>query len=221
MSGQAAILISFIIYLAFFGWLGWRRGARREITVFFVALVAWLLLQEAGGTVISIANLGGAAVTFAREGGFGGSQAEAFAALGSAPDLVSADGSDTFLFVLWIMIFVGTYAITNSAVPDKDSHRNGWAALFGALNGLFFAMAFVPSLLALFAPDGDLPSDEELSDGLNIVTLLGSGLQLIWDGIASLWSVVESIGSLGLVVLLTLLLVLAATSIRGGAKVKS
>jgi hypothetical protein len=51
---------------------------------------------------------------------------------------------------------------------------------------------------------------------------LGGGLQLIWDGISSLWGVVTSAGNLGLVVLLTLLLVLAATTIRGGgAKAKT
>ena len=220
MTSQSAIIISFIIFLVFFGWLGWRRGARREITVFLIALISWLLLQQEGDMVVNIANLGGAAVTFAREGGFTGSQQDALAAIGSAPALVNDDARISFLFVVWVALFVGSYAISNVMIQDNKSVRNGWAILFGILNGLFFAVAFGPSLVALFAPDGEFSVVDE--DGLNLSGLLGGGLQLIWDGISSVWSVVLSAGNLGLVILLTLLLVLAATTIRGGgAKAKT
>lgn len=221
MTSQAAIIISFIIYLFFFGWLGWRRGARREITVFLIALIAWLLLQQEGDMIVNIANLGGAAVSFATAGGFtGGNQQDALAAIGSAPALVNDDARVSFLFVVWVALFVGSYALSNMMIDDKKSLRNGWAILFGILNGLFFAVAFGPSLVALFAPEGEFTVVDD--DGLNLSGLLGGGLQLIWDGISSLWGVVNSAGNLGLVVLLTLLLVLAATTIRGGgAKAKT
>jgi hypothetical protein len=219
MTSQAAIIISFIIYLFFFGWLGWRRGARREITVFLIALIAWLLLQQEGDMIVNIANLGGAAVTFAQAGGFTGSQQDAFTAIGSAPALVNADTRTSFLFVVWVALFVGSYALTNVMIEDKKSLRNGWAILFGVLNGLFFAVAFGPSLVALFAPGGEFTVVDE--EGLNLSGLLSGGLQLIWDGISSLWGVILSAGSLGLVLLLTLILVLAATTIRGGAKAKT
>jgi hypothetical protein len=219
MTGQAAIIISFIIFLAFFGWLGWRRGARRELTVFLIALVAWLLLQQEGDMIINIANLGGAALTFAQEGGFTGSQEDAFAAIGNAPALVAEESRTSFLFVAWVAIFVGSYILSNVMIDDKKSLRNGWAILFGILNGLFFAVAFGPSLVALFAPGGEFTIVDE--EGLNLSGLLGGGLQLIWDGISSLWSVVTSAGNLGLVILLTLLLVLAATTIKSGAKAKT
>ena len=216
---QAAIIISFLIYLFFFGWLGWRRGARREITVFLIALVAWLLLQQEGDTVVNIANLGGAAFTFATEGGFTGSQQDALAAISSAPSLVNDGARISFLFVVWVALFVGSYALSNVMIEDKMSKSNGWAILFGILNGIFFAVAFGPSLVAVFAPDGEftLVSD----NGLNLSGLLGGGLQLILDGIGSLWGVVSSAGNLGLVILLTAFLVLAATTIRGGAKAKT
>ena len=221
MTSQAAIIISFIIYLVFFGWLGWRRGARREIKVFLIALISWLLLQQEGDTIVSIANLGGAAVSFATAGGFtGGNQEDAFAAIGSAPALVNDDVRVSFLFVVWVALFVSSYVLTNTMIDDKRSLRNGWAILFGILNGLFFAVAFGPSLVALFAPNGEFTVVDD--DGLNLSGLLGGGAQLIWDGISSLWGVVTSAGNLGLVVLLTLLLVLAATTIRGGgAKAKT
>jgi hypothetical protein len=220
MTSQVAIIISFIIYLVFFGWLGWRRGARREITVFLIALVAWLLLQQEGDLVVNIANLGGAAFTFATQGGFTGSQQDALAAVGNAPSLVGDDARTPFLFVVWVALFVGSYALSNVMIEDKKSIRNGWAILFGVLNGLFFAVAFGPSLVALFAPDGEFTVVDD--EGLNLSGLFSGGLQLVWDGIRSLWEVVDSAGSLGLVILLTLLLVLAATTIRnGGAKAKT
>lgn len=216
---EVAIIISFVIYMVFFGWLGWRRGARREITVFLIALVAWILLQQEGDAIVNIANLGGAAVTFAREGGFTGSQADAFAAITNAPTLVNDDGRTSFLFVVWIALFVGSYALSNVMIEDKNSQRNGWAILFGVLNGLFFAVAFGPSLIALYAPDGEFTVVDD--EGLNLSGLLSGGLSMLWDGISSLWGVVTSAGNLGLVLLLTLLLVLAATTIRGGAKAKT
>jgi hypothetical protein len=220
MTSQVAIIISFIIYLFFFGWLGWRRGARREITVFLVALISWLLLQQQSDAIINIANLGGAALTFARSGGFTGNQQDAFAAISSAPALVKDDARVSFLFVVWVALFVGSYAITNIMIADSKSLHNGWAILFGILNGLFFAVAFGPSLVALFAPNGEFTVVND--SGLDLSGLLGGGLQLIWNGISSLWNLVLSAGSMGLVILLTLFLVLAATTIRnGGAKAKT
>jgi hypothetical protein len=177
------------------------------------------LLQQEGDLIVNIANLGGAAVGFAQAGGFTGSQPDALAAIGSAPALVSDDARTSFLFVVWVGIFVASYALSNVMIDDKKSLRNGWAILFGILNGLFFAVAFGPSLVALFAPDGEFTVVDE--DGLNISGLVTGGLQMIWEGISSLWRIFSAAGNLGLVVLLTLLLVLAATTIRGGAKAKT
>ena len=218
MTGQAAIIVSFLIYIAFFGWLGFRRGVRRELTVFGVALASWLVLQERSEIVVTFANLFGAAFSFATSGGFTGSTDDAFAALANAPELVSADAQTSFLFIVWVVLFVVTYAVTNFAIQDKNSPRNGWAILFGVLNGLFFGVVFVPSLQALFAPDGTLPN---LGADLNLLELIAAGVALLWNGVSSVWTLVESAGSLGLIVILTLLLVLAATSIKGNAKVKS
>lgn len=215
MTGQAAVVISFLIYLAFFSWLGWRRGARREIIVFLIALVAWILLQEQGDIVVSMANLGGAAITFAREGGFSGDTQAAFAALSSAPQLVGAEGRQPFIFLVWVATFVTTYILTNVMVEDKNSARNGWAILVGMLNGLFFAAAFVPSLVALFGGESTIPT---ASDNMNFLGLLGGGLRLLGSAIGSLWGLIESAGSLGLLLLLTAVLLLTAMSIKAPAR---
>jgi hypothetical protein len=218
MTGQVVTIISFVIFLAFFGWLGWRRGARREIIVFIVALAGWLVLQEMGDVFVNIANLGAAAFTFATAGGFSGSQEEALAALTGAEPLITADNRQAYLYVLWLTLFVITYILTNNMVEDKRSPRNGWAVLFGVLNGLFFALAFVPSMAAIFTPDGDLPTADE---DFTFFTILANGLSILWEGLSGLWDLVENLGSLGMLVLLTLLLVLVANTIRGGAKAKS
>lgn len=215
MTGQAAVVISFLIYLAFFSWLGWRRGGRREITVFVVALGTWILLQEQGNLAVNIANLGGAAMTFAQSGGFSGDTEQAFAALSNAPQLVTDETRQSFLFLVWVAIFVATYILSNVAIEDKNSKRNGWAILFGTLNGLFFAAAFVPSLVALFGTDSALPTAD---NGMNFLTLLGSGFRILGSAVGSLWGMVESAGPLGLLLLLTAILLLTAMSIKAPAK---
>jgi hypothetical protein len=230
MNSQVAALISFLIYIAFFGWLGWRRGARREIIVTITALVASLLLQERGDILVSLTNLGGAAFNFASAGGLGGDQAAALAALSSAPRLITEESRLPFLFIAWSVIFVAAYIITNVTVQEKDSPQNGWAILFGMINGLFFAVAFLPSILTLFAAGTALPTDGVAVADTAISTIGGtggligalrSGLGLLWEGIVSLWSGILSLGSMALLIIITLLLVAAATSIRGGAKARS
>jgi hypothetical protein len=212
MTGELTIVVSFIIYLSFFGWLGWRRGVRRELIVFLIALVLWLVLQERGNIVVNIANLGSAAITFAQAGGFGDNQQEALTALVDAPRLITEDTREPFLFVLWVGVFVAAYALTNVAVQDKNSRRNGWAVVLGMLNGLFFAIAFLPSLAAIFSPDGTLVT----ADGLGLSTVLRGGLELLWDGMAAIWGGILALGPLALLALVTLLLVLAASTISGG-----
>jgi hypothetical protein len=211
MTGQSSIVISFIIYLSFFGWLGWRRGTRRELIVFIIAVTLWLVLQERGDMVVNMANLGGAALTFAQAGGFGENQQEAFAALADAPAIISGEAREPFLFVLWVAIFVAAYALTNVAVQDKNSPPNGWAVLLGMLNGLFFAIAFLPSLAAIFAPEETVLT----TTGLGLGEVLRGGLELLWNGLGTIWAGVLTLGPMALLALVTLLLVLAASTISG------
>lgn len=218
MIGEVAILISLLIYLSFFGWLGWRRGFTRELTVAIIALVSWLLLQQRGDVVVAIANLGGAGARFALDGGFTGSSEEAFAALAAAPELVSADSQQAFLYVVWVVIFVLAYLLTGWLVPDKKSEKNGWASVLGILNGFFFAMVFLPSLAALFSADETATA---LDTDLNLVGMLSRGAQLLWDIVVAFWNLLAPLGSIGILIVLTAILVIAALSIRGGAKAKS
>lgn len=218
MIGEVAILISLLIYLTFFGWLGWRRGFSRELTVAIIALISWLLLQQRGDVFVAMANLGGAGIRFALDGGFSGSSEEAFAALASAPEVVPADGQQAFLYVVWVVIFILAYLLTGWLITDKKSEKNGWASVLGVLNGFFFAMVFLPSLAALFTADD---AGATLDTDLNLLGMLGRGVQLLWDIVVAFWNLLAPLGSVGILIVLTAILVIAALSIRGGAKAKS
>lgn len=218
MIGEVATLTSLLIYLTFFGWLGWRRGFARELTVAIIALISWLLLQQRGEIFVAMANLAGAGLRFALDGGFTGSSEEAFAALAAAPKLVPADGQEAFLYVVWVVIFILAYLLTGWLITDKKSERNGWASVLGVLNGFFFAMVFLPSLAALFSED---EADATLDTGLNLLAILGRGVQLLWDLVVAFWGLLTPLGSIGVLIVLTAILVIAALSIRGGAKAKS
>jgi hypothetical protein len=218
MIGEVAILISLLIYLTFFGWLGWRRGFSRELTVAIIALLSWLLLQQSGDIVVAMANLIAAGLQFAFAGGFTGSADEAFAALTSAPELVGADTRDAFLYVVWVIVFIVAYLATGWIIADKKSEKNGWAIVLGVLNGFFFAMVFLPSLDALFSPEG---TTTELDTGINLLSMMGRGARLLWDVVVAIWGLIAPLGSVGILIVLTAILVIAAMSIRGGAKAKS
>ncbi len=222
MTGQVAILISLFIYLTFFGWLGWRRGFTRELVVAIIALLGWIALEQRGDIIVSMANLMVAGLDFARNGGFTGNAEEAFTALSSAPAWVNAEMQADFLYVVWVVAFILAYLITGWAIPDKKSEKNGWAILLGILNGFFFAMVFLPSLGALFSSGdsaGDIDVNVDVS--MNLFSLIGRGAELLWDMVLGLWGLISPLGSVGILIILTGILVLAAMSIRGDAKAKS
>ena len=218
MDGQVAVLVSFLIYLGFFGWLGWRRGVTRELIVFLAALLGWLVLQQRGEIVVNIANLMGAGLDFAQAGGFDGSEEEAFAALVNAPNLVPADSQTAFIYLIWVVGVIVVYLGTTWIIPDDKSKSNGWSILLGMLNGLFFAIIFLPGMAALFSSSDSAPETQESMD---LLGMLGQGLQLLWDGVVAVWNIITPLGPTGVLLLVTGVLVLAAVSIRSSAKAKS
>ena len=150
VNAESVAQLSFILYLAFFGWLGYRRGLLRESIVAITAVLSYIVLPERGAIVITFANLTSAAVDFATAGGFTGSEEEAIKALMSADKLVTPATQDRFLYLVWVGIVVATFLITMLWVPKGDESNNGWAILVGMLNAFFFAIIAIPGLAALF-----------------------------------------------------------------------
>jgi hypothetical protein len=219
MTGQLEVLITFLLYIAFFGWVGYRRGALSEGIVFGVALVAWLLFQEQGDILVRIVNLGSKGVAFVEAGGLGENPDAAFGAVSSAPPWVTAQTRSGFLFLLWAFLLFLAYIISSPKYLGKKSKGNGWAVILGVLNGLLYATILLPRLVTLLQP-GDIVAGEGAAAGLaDFLGILGGGFALLSESVGGIWEVFEpSQQSLILLILLTLFLLLVANSLRGGTK---
>lgn len=205
------MFIAVLLYLGFFSWVGWRRGTVRELAVFLISFFSWILLQNQGGVFRSIANLGGKFVVFARSGGLGEGGEDAFSALGSAPDVISSESQEIFIFILWVLIVVAVYVITNLYV--KVAYADGWSIILGAANGLLFAAILLPKIIAPLVVDGVSSSGEFVSQTEWVAVLQGIRA-ILTTGLNSLWTLLEPQSSVVLLLLITLLLLLAATSLQ-------
>lgn len=224
--GQTELLLAFIIYLIFFGWIGYRRGTRRELTVFLVAFFSWLLLLEKGDIFVRIANLGSKFMAFIRAGGLGENPDEAFGAISDATPWVTQQSASGFLFLIWVVILVLTYWFTSAKIPSAKSRRDGWAILLGVLNGLFYASVFLPRLLALAFGLAGSAAGTPLTTPTTVPTvsffgLLANGVRLILNSLASLWLLIAPQRPMAILLLITLLLLIASLSIRRSAGAKS
>jgi hypothetical protein len=216
MTQETQILFAILLYVAFFAWIGWRRGARAEATVFLVALITWVLLQERGNIFVRITNLGikflgllGASVV---SGEVNESQ------ISSSPDFVASGAEQTFLFILWILILFATYLFTSRPSFSKGSKKSAWAAIFGALNGLLYLAVMLPRFNQLYVATGGQFSEAPLR---TFVSLLTQFVQYLVQGLRSLWLWLQPISPLTLLIVVTVLLALIALTLRRGVKAKT
>jgi hypothetical protein len=214
-------LLTFILYLAFFGWIGFRRGSWREFIVLTTSVLGWLILQEQGDIFVRVANLGSKFTAFITAGGLSENPDEAFSAISDAPPWVTSTTRNGYLFLIWVVLVILAYMLTGWLVPSEKSQSNGWAILWGILNGLFFASVFLPRLLFLFAPNATLAIATAAPDGAtsdsraNIVTFLRTGFDLIWELIRNVWVLLQPFQPYVFLFLLTAFLVFVYFTIRG------
>ncbi|HRW07402.1 MAG TPA: hypothetical protein P5121_19995 [Caldilineaceae bacterium] len=220
MSGQFEVLITFLLYIAFFGWIGYLRGTLSEGIVFGVALTAWLILQEQGDIFVRVINLGSKGIAFVQAGGLGENPDEAFGAISSASPWVTADTRGGFLFVLWAFLLFLTYIVTGPRFLGKKSRGDGWSVILGVLNGLLYATILLPRLVLLLQPaEITDAADGATSSISSFFGILGGGVDLLRGSLGGLWEIFEpSQQSLILLILLTLFLLLVAGSLRGGTR---
>jgi len=220
MNEQIEVLITFVLYLAFFGWIGWMRGRWREGVTLAVALGSWILLQQFGGVFVSIANLTKKFFFLVKAGGLSSNsetQNAAIASLNGVTPLVTAENRPGFLFVLWVLILILAYVITSRLFRGKQNKQDGWAFFFGMLSGLLYVTVLLPRLIALVVP-GDAAAVQAIrsSDALKV---LGSTLTLVRQGLVNLWQVLKPQSSFVILIVLTILLVLIASTLnRGNAR---
>src|SRR5690606_21070369 len=65
-------------------------------------------------------------------------------------DFVQPGSEDAFLFLLWIVLVALTYVLTTRSAFARNNRTLGWAALTGALNGLFFLAVLIPKFNQLY-----------------------------------------------------------------------
>lgn len=216
MTQDTQVLFAILVYLAFFAWIGWRRGVRAEATVFVVALVTWVLFEERGNIFVGITNL---MVKFA--GLLGSSLASGESpnpnSLPPGNDFVAPGAEETFLFILWIVILFITYLITSRPSFSKGK-KSAWAAIFGALNGFLILAVMLPMFSALYLISGGQISEAPLRA---FITLLIQFVTYLFNALRNFWEWIQPLSPLTLLIVLTVILALAALTLRGGLKAKS
>lgn len=217
MTQQLEVLITLLLYTLFFAWIGYQRGSLREMIVTVAALGGWLALQEAGSLLIRIVNLGSKFVAFVRAGGLGENPDAAFGALGDAAPWVTTEQRSGFLFIVWVFLLIFAYVISNLKPMAKASKSDAWSILLGMVNGLFFATILLPRLVTLVQP-ANLATGEPVGIG-TLFAVLGNGLGLLRANLGGLWGLLPTDQrSLVLLALLTIFLLLAASTIRSAPK---
>lgn len=220
MTQQLEVLITLGLYILFFAWIGYQRGSKREAMVAIAAVGSWIVLQQFGDVLIRIVNLGSKFVAFVRAGGLGANPDEAFNALGDAPAWVTGEQRDEFLFIVWVLILILAYVVSNQKSFAKGSKSDAWAVLLGIFNGLLYAAILLPRLVTLVPTV--TPGGGETSIGIStLFDVLGGALELLRGSLGNLWDLFEPTQrSLVLLVLLTIFLLLAASTLKSSSPKK-
>lgn len=218
MTQQLEVLITLGLYILFFAWIGYQRGSKREAVVAIAAVGSWIVLQQFGDILIRIVNLGSKFVAFVRAGGLGANPDAAFSALGEAAPWVTTDQRDEFLFIVWVLILILAYVVSNQKSFAKGSKSDAWAVLLGIFNGLLYAAILLPRLATLVQA---APDTGEIGIG-SLFDVLGSALELLRGSLGNLWDVFEpGQRSVVLLVLLTIFLLLAASTLKSSSPKKT
>ena len=217
MTQQLEVLITLGLYILFFAWIGYQRGSKREAVVALAAVGSWIVLQQFGDVLIRIVNLGSKFLAFVRAGGLGANPEDAFGALGDAPPWVTADQRDEFLFIVWVLILILAYVISNQKAFAKGSKSDAWAVLLGIFNGLLYAAILLPRLAILV----QTPTEAGTGSISNLFDVLGSALELLRGSLGDVWGVFQpGQRSLVLLALLTIFLLLAASTLKSSSPKK-
>jgi len=222
-------LLAVLLTLTLFGWLGWRRGARSEWITFFVALLSYALLFAGQERIVSITLRVPRVIS-----ALTGADAESTTAGATAtPDPAAAQTAgqqfadalqsnvgvqEVYVFIIWFMILIFTYVLTSTRPFNRKPTRNFWAVLAGLLNGYLFIYIFVPRLGEFYTAAMATAQTGVLSGFTELVRLTG---QLLASTVQRLWQLLLQPNPLVLLAVFTILLAIAAMSLRRGAKAKS
>lgn len=212
MLSEFEVLVTFLLFLLFFGWIGFRRGTLPELIVLAVAVIAWFGLQRFGSIVAQIFNLG-----FKLLGGvFNGALVSGdLSAVAAVPNVITAENERGFFFLLWGLTLLLTYILTGRFVKDPNAIGNaGWAALLGIANALFLSAILLPRLLSLVLPGSISPETLSFDLGvMDVIDIIGSAISILLSGLSRVWAAIEPRADIAILLLITLFLIFAASTL--------
>ncbi|GIK74962.1 MAG: hypothetical protein BroJett021_39500 [Chloroflexota bacterium] len=214
MTTDTQILIAFILYLVFFGWIGYRRGFVSEVWFFAITIVSWVLLQERGSIVVRLTNFAGKFVVLVRSGGLTGEGEDAFQALAEAPNVITDENQAGFLFLVWALVVLITFLVTSDPRIMKRSKSKAWGVAFGVLNGIVLAAILLPYLSRALQTAPEIQAQNAALGGL--FALVSRLWELSAATLQTVWSWVVTMPPTGWLVFITLLLLLIAWPMRSG-----
>ena len=203
MNQPLETLITFILYLGLFAWIGRSRGTLRELIILGSAVIGWVLLNEQGGIFARLANIIGKFLATVRavvasiflpsevqsDGGILNSLRGASQTFSDAGDLIVPEYQDSFSFILWVGLVLLAYFISNR-FPNTIGN-GGWAMLLGIANGLFFTSIFLPRLVTILTPgEFNVSNLGDLINTTGIFSIFGGILSALWVGLQSIWSII-------------------------------
>ncbi len=222
MSASTPSTVAFVFYVLLFGWIGFRRGLFRELSVLVVSVGGFFLLQQNQGLALEIVrqilgvlfgllSVGAKLLASLRSGG-GEDIGEPVYTLGASDWLSDAD-QPTVTFLVWAGLLLFAYLLTNKAIPDSLSSSGILAALFGIGNGLFYIPTFAPRLIA-FIPEVSVSSVSSPGDGMQ--GLLDSMTDMMQSSFGDIWQTLGPQQPILAAIALTVLLVAVISTLRRG-----
>ena len=222
MSESTPGTVAFVLYVLLFGWIGFRRGLFRELSVLIVSIGGFFLLQQnqglaldvvrqALGVLLVVISVGAKLLASLRAGGAAGGSEPVYT-LGPSDWLSDAD-QPTVSFLVWSGLLLFTYILTNKAISDRQSSSGLLAALLGIGNGLFYIPTFAPRLIA-FIPEVGVASVSSPGTGMegllrSVTDMMQTNFGMIWEALGPQQPILAAIA-------LTVLLVAVISTLRRG-----
>jgi len=219
MTTETQVLIAFILYLVFFGWIGARRGVWPEVVLLAVTVGSWVLLQERGTFGGRINNLAGQVLVLPEIRPLGGEDTgAALEVVQQAPNVITDENVDGFLFLVWATIVLITFIVGSDRRWSKHNKHKIAAIALGVVNGIVFAALLLPVLASLLEGTPAV-ADQEAPLG-SLFVLVSALWQTTVTALQNFWAWVQPVSPSVWLLIITLLLVLIAWPMRGAASKK-
>lgn len=220
--GNFETLLAILLYLAIFGWIGWRRGWRSELIVFIVAVGGWYLLVERGRNdivnfTVKLSSVAGSL--------FGAGTSTTGGASGLAAALQAQGASAAqreaiqrgFVFLIWAGMVFLTYVLTSIPRLGRGSKRNFWAVLLGVLNGYFFLYVTLPGFERI-AKEANI--NGTVGPFQSLFNLIMATLGYLGATLSRIWQMLQPVNPLLILGIIIVILTLAAISLQRKPKAK-